>query len=273
MQKNYSGLMIKPKKSLGQNFLIDENIARKIILSLSLKKNDKVLEIGAGQGVLTKYIIEKVDTFRAIEIDRNLVPLLRTKFEDYKTFQLIEGNFLEIDMEGIFSNHKKWKVVGNIPYHITSSIIFKIFEYREYIQSLTLMIQKEVAQRITAKPGTKIYGIPSVYSQLYADVEILFNVSKNVFYPKPKVDSAVIRWNFLSQNRYQLDDEELFKTIVKSIFGQRRKVIKNSLKKLGINNELVNFPLDKRPEQLTVKELVLLSNLVAYGRNGYQRNC
>ena len=258
-----------PKRSLGQNFLIDENIARKIVTSLALDKNNNVLEIGAGRGILTKYIVSNVKRFVVVEIDQRLTPDLSGQFADYPAFHLIEDDFLNLQLENIFSENRNWKIVGNIPYHITSSIIFKTFKCREYIQSLTLMVQKEVAQRICAKPNSKKYSILSVFSNLYTDVSILFSVSKNVFTPKPKVDSAVIQWQFLPQSRYHVEDESFFIQMIKAVFNQRRKILKNSLQSLGINNSNINFPLTQRPEQLSVAELVELSNLITYGRKRY----
>ena len=255
-----------PKQSLGQNFLIDENIAKKIVLSLALNSEDYVFEIGAGKGILTKYIVSKVHHVLVVEIDKNLAQNLKTGFKNQSNFQLIEANFLNLELDDIFLGEQSWKVVGNIPYHITSSIIFKILNFRENVDSLTLMVQKEVAQRICAEPDSKTYGIPSVLSYLYADVKILFYVSKNVFSPKPKVDSAVVQWNFLSQPRYILEDEHFFTRMVKAVFGQRRKVIKNSLKAFGVNISGLNFQLTKRPEQLSVAELVQLSNLITHGK-------
>lgn len=252
----------RPKQSLGQNFLIDENIAKKIITSLKLNQEDNVLEIGAGHGVLTKYIVSKVKHFLAVEIDRELTRNLKTEFEKHQEFRLIEDNFLDIPLANILFGEQKWKIVGNIPYHIASSIIFKIFDVKKKVHSLTLMVQKEVAQRICAEPNSKSYSILSVLSFLYADVRIIFYVSRNVFSPKPKVDSAVVQWNFLSQPRYIVEDESFFVQMIKATFGQRRKIIKNSLKTIGVNVATLDFQLTKRPEQLSVAELVQLSNLI-----------
>jgi len=252
----------RPRRSLGQNFLIDENIAHKIVTSLSLTNQDKVLEIGAGPGILTKHIIPQVNKCIAVEIDRDLSAELNLAFSDFDSFELIQDDFLNVQLKNLLSK-ASWKVVGNIPYHLTSSIIFRIFEIRESVQSLTLMVQREVAERIQAKPGTKRYGILAVMSQLYADVNILFYISRNVFYPKPKVDSAIVQWKFLQQPRFQIKDERAFLAMIKAIFGQRRKILKNSLKSFGVDVENLDFPLNKRPEQLTVAELTHLNNLIA----------
>jgi len=262
----------RPKKSLGQNFLIDDNIARKFIASLALDKEDCVLEIGPGTGVLTKYLIEQVKKLVVVEIDRQLSQNLSEQFGAHAHFTIITGDFLKMPLTEVFTGEQRWKIVGNIPYHITSPIIFNLFTINKQIQSLTLTVQKEVAQRIVANPHNKNYGILAVISQLYADVKILFTMSKHVFYPKPTVDSAVVHWNFLPLLRYPVADEQLFIKMVRTVFNQRRKVLKNSLKPLGVEVDSLDFPLTKRPEQLTILELVTLSNLIAHGKKGPERN-
>lgn len=259
-------IRIRPRRSLGQNFLNDGNIARKIVNSLSLERDDVVLEIGAGQGVLTKYLVDEVDQLIAVEIDQRLIEELKPIAENNSNFQLINGDFLEINLDELLKNEKKLKVVGNIPYHITSSIIFKVFKNPQQVHSMTLMMQKEVARRIVAGPNSKEYGILSVLSGFYADVQILFNVSRNVFFPKPKVDSAVVQWNFFPERRYHVDDEKFFIKLVKSLFGQRRKVISNSIKTMEIGELEIDFPMNVRPEQLSIAEFVRLNNLITHGR-------
>lgn len=255
----------RPKKNLGQNFLIDDNIVRKLVNALKISDEDYVLEIGSGHGVITRHVVGEVQKVVAVELDRVLASELRRKFPNSENFELIEDDFLKLSLKNLFGEYKQWKVFGNIPYHLTSHIIFKMIEHRQHVQSLTLMIQKEVAQRIQAKPNSKLYGIISIYSQLYADVDYLFTVSNNVFYPKPKVDSAVIQWNFLPQPRYDIDNESTLKKIIRSMFGMRRKVLRNSLK--PFLNNAKNMPIDlaKRPEQLTIEEIVTLSNCISHG--------
>jgi 16S rRNA (adenine1518-N6/adenine1519-N6)-dimethyltransferase len=255
----------RPKKNLGQNFLIDENIIRKLVNALEITPKDCILEIGSGHGVITKHIVNAVRKVVAVELDRTLADELRKKFADIQNFELIEDDFLKLSLQNVFGEYRHWKVFGNIPYHLTSSIIFKMIEHRHHVHSLTLMIQKEVAQRIQTKPNSKLYGIISVYSQLYADVELLFTVSKNVFYPRPKVDSAVIQWNFLPQPRYYIDNEQILKQIIRAMFGMRRKVLRNSLKPFLNNTKNIPIDLAKRPEQLTVEEIVTLSNCISHG--------
>ena len=256
----------RPRRSLGQNFLHDENIARKIVRSLSLQHSDTVLEIGPGRGILTKHLLEESGLLIAVEIDDRLIPGLKSIAEAHAHFRLISGDFLQIDLNALIGNEDRLKVVGNIPYHITSSIIFRIFEHRKRFESMTLMIQREVAERIIAEPDNKSYGILSVFSRLYADVKILFPVSRNVFTPRPKVNSAVVEWRFFPENRYQVEDEALFIRLVKSLFNQRRKVIRNSIKTMDIGEMEIDFPMHLRPEQLSVAEFVRLANLIANGR-------
>jgi len=258
-------LTFRPKKSLGQNFLADENIARKIIQSIAPNPNDVYLEIGPGFGVLTKYLIPQVQQLIAVEIDRELAAQLRTEFGEHANFELIEADFLKLELTDFFPNKNGFHIVGNIPYHITSPVIFKAFEFRKQIADLTLMIQKEVADRIVASPRTKEYGILSVFSQLYSRPQNLFRVSRNVFRPQPDVDSAVVRWNFREAPDVVVKDQAVLDEVIHVTFQQRRKMLRRSLQKLpDFRNEEVgsNFNLERRPEELTPLEFVELSNLI-----------
>jgi len=256
---------IHPKKSLGQNFLKDENIARKIVSSLALKTDDHVLEIGAGAGVLTKYLIQRVKKVVAVEIDKNLVQQLLKKFWDCDNLFLYRDDILNIYLEEILERSQLWKVVANLPYHITSPVLFKLFENRKLFGSATLMVQREVAQRIIAQPGSKAYGILSVFSQYYADVKNLFDVSKHVFFPKPEVSSSVIRLDFRNNGSFNLQQERLFRQLVKGTFGQRRKMLRNSLKSTfekNIDLTQLNFDLEQRPEDVSVECFVELTKQI-----------
>lgn len=249
----------RPKKSLGQNFLKDENVARKIISSLHLTGEDKVLEIGPGTGVLTKYIVGKAAKVIAVEIDNNLAHQLRDQFSDHAGFTLLHRDVLKISFPEIFDRVNDWRVVANLPYHITSPVLFKLFENRFSFRDATFMVQKEVAQRIVAGPGSKTYGILSVFSQFYAHVKIVFDVSKNVFYPVPEVDSAVVYFKFRKEQRLNETEEALFRKVVKGVFAQRRKMLRNSLKSiedLNIDVSKLNVNLNQRPEQLTVENFI-----------------
>ena len=258
---------LRPKKSLGQNFLSDENIVRKIVKVISPVDQDKIFEIGPGQGVLTKYLADRVASYIAIELDHALSEILKTTYSTSSHVRVIENDVLKSDWSTIFEGTGDWKVIGNIPYHLTSEIIFKAIAFRSCISELTLMVQKEVAKRIIAHPDSKDYGILAIMSQLYCDVKIHFYVSRNVFYPKPKVDSAVLQWKFLGRPRYELNDEELFRQTIRALFNQRRKIIRNSLKLIDVQLDMDDPAAFKRPEQLSVQEHVTLSNRIAYGRN------
>ncbi len=254
---------VRAKKFLGQHFLTDLSIAQRIADTLSSAKCP-VLEIGPGMGVLTQYLIKNPNIqLTAIEIDRESVAYLR---EWYPELHLIEGDFLKADLSTIFPTGP-FCVIGNYPYNISSQIFFKVLEYRDRIPVCSGMIQKEVAQRLAAKPGKKDYGILSVLLQAYYDIEYLFTVGNHVFSPPPKVESAVIR---LTRNqRERLDcDEQLFKTVVKTAFNQRRKQMRNSLQQLvGKGNPLLQENIfTKRPEQLHVDEFVELTKMIENGR-------
>lgn len=256
---------VHPKKSLGQNFLKDENVARKIIASLGLETGDCVLEIGPGMGVLTKYLVEKAKKVVAVEIDKNLVLRLQQQFRSVSNFVLYQNDILKVVFEQILAEYSYWKVVGNLPYHITSPVLFKLFEQRQYLDSAILMIQKEVAVRIAAQPGSKDYGILSVFSQFYSIATKLFDVSRHVFSPKPDVTSAVVRLEFKKAALLDRREEIIFCNIVKGTFNQRRKMLRNSLlaiPDLKINLDQVNFDLTQRPEQLSVSDFVELTEKI-----------
>lgn len=260
---------VRPKKALGQHFLTDLNIARDIASSLIAENNTEVLEIGPGMGVLTQYLLERKElSLRAVEIDRESVDWLLVHFPQING-SLIEGDFLKMDLGNFFKG--SFCVIGNFPYNISSQIFFKILSHKDSIPQVVCMIQKEVAERIAEKPGTKTYGILSVLLQAWYGIEYLFTVGEGAFNPPPKVKSAVIR---LRRNgRTELGcDENLFKEVVKTSFNQRRKTLRNSLKPL-INkkaeregwspDELASFTSDKifdlRPERLSVDEFVKLA--------------
>lgn len=259
---------VKPKQSLSQNFLVDDNIGKKIVESLDIQTNDVVIEIGPGQGALTKHIARKTKHLIAIDIDRRIVEFLHKKFAASNVI-ILHGDFLETNIGEFYDRYSvKLRIVGNIPYHLTGPLLFKIFDNRSVVSDCTLMVQKEVAQRIVAKPGTKTYGILSVFAQLYGVPTLLFTVSPSCFFPKPNVVSAVVQIRFFDTLPYCVN-ELLFKNVVKTVFGKRRKTIRNSLKYLPLDSKekhrilsKIDFPIEKRPEQLTVKQFVELTNLI-----------
>ncbi|MBN1651963.1 MAG: 16S rRNA (adenine(1518)-N(6)/adenine(1519)-N(6))-dimethyltransferase RsmA [Bacteroidales bacterium] len=252
---------VKPKKHLGQHFLRDKSIAKSIVDALN-PSTQNLIEIGAGTGILTQFIIEKdISNFKIIEIDTESVNYLLKHFENMNQ-HIIEADFLRFDLETIFPDH--FSIVGNFPYNISNQILFKAFDYRNQITEIVGMFQKEVAERIASKPGNKKYGILSVLLQAFYDIDYLFTVNEDVFDPPPKVKSGVIK---LVRNKViQLDcNESLFKTVVKTAFNQRRKTVGNALKSMGAKDwpEEHKHLLNKRAEQLAVEDFVLLTNLAA----------
>lgn len=251
---------VRAKKSLGQHFLKDMGVARDIAGSLVFAGKMRVLEVGPGTGVLTRFLLQNENIeLTAVELDRESVDWLTVNMPE---LHLIEADFLKLDLNIVYPSGE-FCLIGNYPYNISSQIFFKVLEYKDRIPCCSGMIQKEVAERMAAKPGRKAYGILSVLLQAYYDIEYLFTVDENVFDPPPKVKSAVVR---LTRNQTQrLDcDEELFRQVVKTAFNQRRKQMRNSLQQMmGKGDALLNDPVfTKRPEQLTVAEFVELTNLI-----------
>lgn len=245
---------VKAKKFLGQHFLTDENIAAKIVESLS-PDTQRVLEIGPGMGVLTKYLITRANTdFHVVEIDRESVAYLHNH---YPTLDVIEGDFLKYDLTSLF--HDSFSIIGNFPYNISSQILFKVFDNREQITEVVGMFQKEVAERVAAGPGNKTYGILSVLLSAFYDIEYLFTVHEHVFNPPPKVKSAVIRLR--RNNVHRLDcDEKLFVQVVKAGFNQRRKTLRNALRQLNLPLDSIGEDiLAKRAEQLSVEQFIQIT--------------
>lgn len=256
----YNTGYVRAKKHLGQHFLKDDNIARKIVGSLS-PESTTVLEVGAGTGVLTKFLLEKsLSSFYVIEIDKESFEYLNIHFPKLSS-NLILGDFLKTDLSEIFTD--TFSIIGNFPYNISSQIFFKALEYRQQVTEVVGMIQKEVAERIVAPPGSKTYGISSVLLQAFYEIEYLFTVSETVFAPPPKVKSAVIR---LKRNHVQkLDcDEKFFFKVVKTAFNQRRKTLRNALKTLVTSAEQLSDPIfNIRAEQLSVNDFVNICNLLS----------
>ncbi len=257
---------VRPKKNLGQHFLTDLNIAKRIADTVDACPDIPVLEIGPGMGVLTQFLVEKPRQVKAVEIDDESVRYLNEKFPKLRD-NIIGDDFLKMDLRQVFDG-KTFVLTGNYPYDISSQIFFKMLDNKELIPCCTGMIQREVALRIASKPGSRQYGILSVMIQAWYDTEYLFTVDEGVFNPPPKVKSAVIR---MTRNGVQ-DlgcDETLFKRVVKTVFNQRRKMLRVSLKPL-FNKETMPSPeffandmMTKRPEQLAVADFVELTNRVA----------
>lgn len=253
-------MTVKAKKHLGQHFLKDENIAKKIADTLTLNGYKKVLEIGPGMGVLTKYLLQKdVETY-VIEIDTESVEYLQANYLNLAP-RILEKDFLKYNLTEVFNN-QPYAITGNFPYNISTQIVFKTLENRHQIPEFTGMFQKEVAQRICSKEGSKVYGILSVLTQAFYNAEYLFTVPPTVFNPPPKVDSGVLR--LTRKKEFTLPcNEALFFKVVKQAFQQRRKTLRNSLKTFNLSNNLkANTIFGQRPEQLPVQAFIELTLLI-----------
>ena len=258
---------VRPKKSLGQHFLHDQHTAEKIVDSLAAPQGTvRLLEIGPGMGVLTRLLNLRSDVdLTVIEIDRESVAYLK-EHDLVKEERIIEGDFLRVDLAKIFPGH--FSIIGNFPYNISSQIFFKVLEHRDQVDQVVCMLQKEVAERIASKPGSKVYGILSVLLQAFYNIGYLFKVAPGVFTPPPKVMSAVIR--LVRNERTHLEcDEKLFFQVVKQAFNNRRKTLRNALKNLNLAAAISALPLlDKRAEQLAVEDFVYLTRLIEESRAG-----
>lgn len=272
---NYKGLLksysLLPRKRFSQNFLTDKNVAIRIIECLGLSEGDTVIEIGPGLGILTEGLLGSGARIIAIEIDRDLAVKLRERFCDCNNLEIISADALKISYKSLIAcrgarPYAPTKLVSNLPYNISTPIIFKLLEERDIFSMFLFMLQKEVAQRIVSPPDTKEYGVLSVMVQLFADVKSEFDVPPSCFYPVPKVYSSVVRFNILDKPRVYLDDIDFFKKVVKASFGQRRKTLLNALKLFDIKTsqliELfskININPKRRGETLNLDEFAVLS--------------
>ncbi len=250
---------VMPKKSLGQHFLKDKNIARKIVGCLTFQDYNAVLEIGPGMGILTEFLSSFSNReVRYIEIDKNAVGWLADKLPEIRE-NIVAGDVLKIKFTDIYT--VPFAIIGNLPYNISSQIFFKVLEYRHLVREVVCMIQKEVAERITSPPGSREYGILSVLLQAFYHIEHLFHVSPKVFHPPPAVTSSVIR---LKRNERKVlgCNEQLFFRLVKTAFNQRRKTLRNSLKSMIMNRMLTDEIWNCRPEQLSVNDFIRLTSMI-----------
>ena len=265
---------IKPRKRLGQSFLMEQNVIRNISAIAQVTKKDIVVEIGAGIGVLTEDLAQTAAKLIAVELDDQLVEVLKDKLLKYDNVQIYSGDILKFDFGAIVRDgEQKIKVIGNVPYNISSPVLFHLLSFRKIIDSFVLMLQKEVIQRLVASPGGKDYGVPSVILQMFASVEKVLDVPAGCFYPRPKVESSVIKGFFLKRPFVELADEEFFIRLVRDAFAQRRKMLINNLKKSklleGFSDVDLQEALDaagidgqRRGETLSVEEFGLLSYIL-----------
>ena len=248
------------KRPFGQNFLFDKNILNKIVSCSEVTEKDTVVEIGPGLGTLTRVLSQKSKKVIAIEFDKKLINQLTENVSDLKNVEIVNMDALKFPYENIKGN---FSVVANIPYNITTPLIFKLLEYKAKIKSMTLLMQKEVAQRIVAKSGSKNYGVLSLTTQLYTRPSLKFIVSKKSFSPPPKVDSAVVHFQVSAKPFLPVKDAALLVDIVKTSFGQRRKTIKNSLKSFdGLSEalDMISIAPSSRPEQLSMQDFIRLAD-------------
>ncbi len=260
--KSDMGSDVKPKKALGQHFLTDESIAARIAATIDDYKGLPVMEVGPGMGVLTKYLLATGHDIKVAEIDVESVEYLRYNYPELAG-RILDADFLRLDLAQVYPDGQKLCVIGNYPYNISSQIFFHVLDYRDQVVCCSGMLQREVAERFAAAPGTKARGILSVLLQAWYNVEYLFTVDENVFNPPPKVKSGVIRMTRNTVTELGCD-EKLFKSVVKTTFGQRRKTIRNSIR--GMFPAGVPLPdshlLSMRPEQLSVGEFIELTKLI-----------
>ncbi len=258
---------LRTRKRLGQHFLKDRSFAIRIVDSIGIEEGDQILEIGSGEGVLTKLLLKSsAEKVYGIEIDPRLCQFLKERFHGEKRFQLIEGDFLKFEFASICERRHGLRVAGNLPYYITSPILFHLLENRSWILDLVATVQKEAGERLASLPNRKSYGVPSVLFQTYCDVKALFRIPGQAFFPVPEVDSVVLQIKFGIKSKYSIKDEDLYKKIVKGTFNQRRKMLKNTLARLIDDISIldgITIDLSRRPESLSVPEFVTLSNEVS----------
>ena len=257
-------LGIRPHKHLGQHFLIDAGVIERMVTAAALRPEDAVLEIGPGLGALSETLVKKAGQLVLVEMDTTLAERLTERFSPDEQVQVIAADFLRLDLEETFDN-KQTKVVASLPYNVATPILFRLLDYRTQFLQATVMLQKEVAERITASPSTKAYGVLSVLIQLYATAEPVCSVGPQSFFPAPKVESQVIQLTFQEKPRVVISDESLFRQVVKAAFNQRRKTLRNALRSVGAADlesigQRADINLQRRGETLSLEEFARLTN-------------
>jgi len=257
-----------PRKGWGQHFLVDRNILNKVIQTARVEGKDVVLEVGPGLGEMTLALARRAERVIAIEIDPKLVAILEKKVRDYPNVEVVKSDILKVDFNKLLNQEKDpVKIVANLPYQISTPLLFRFIESREVFSTFTLMLQKEVAERMIAPPGRKEYGPLSIFMQMYLDVSIHFLIKPSAFFPPPKVESAVIHMTWKDKPILNAEDEEWFKKIVKGCFGYRRKTLTNALKHSHLplphdiesRTERIGIDLQRRPETLSIREFAVLA--------------
>jgi 16S rRNA (adenine1518-N6/adenine1519-N6)-dimethyltransferase len=246
-------------------------VARKIVDAIAPSAGDTVLEIGPGEGALTRDLAARAGRLIIVDIDERVIRAMEETFSD-GSVMILHRDVLTLDLDDLAARYGPIRVVGNIPYNITSPILFHALDHRAAVRDVTLLMQREVARRLVAGPGTKDYGILSIMCQFVADVSVLFDVSPNVFYPRPEVTSSLVRLRILAAPRFPVADEVFFRTMVRGVFGKRRKTLRNSLKYILPDiPPLPDVDLQRRPEDLTLAELAHLANLLVAAHAGGAR--
>ena len=260
-------------KSLGQNFLIDDNIVDKIVAGAGIGSSDKIIEVGPGIGTLTREMASRAEALMAVEIDKNLIPILTDTLGDYENVKIVNEDIIKADIRGLIDENLSGgpvKLVANLPYYITTPIIMRFLEEDINVTDIVVMVQKEVAERMNAQPGGKDFGALSVAVQSYCDTEIVAKVPRHLFVPQPNVDSIVIALRVRPERKYRVDSEDLFFKVVKAAFGQRRKTLLNSIASMGnLSKDMVKEALEeagidpkRRGETLSLDEFANLSNVI-----------
>lgn len=252
----------KARKRFGQNFLIDHGIIREIVRSVHPRKEDVIVEIGPGKGAITELLADACDNLSVIELDRDLVPWLKVKFEKHPNFQLFQADALQFDFAQLIKNYRPLRVVGNLPYNISTPLIFHLLGYADKVQDMHFMLQKEVVKRMAAQPGESAYGRLGIMVQYYCAVENLFDVPPTSFDPAPKVDSAIVRLTPYAQLPYVATHMKTLETLVNVAFQQRRKTLRNSLRQLLTTAQMERLPVDLslRPEEISLPDYVAMAN-------------
>jgi len=271
VKKELSEYGLFPKKRLGQHFLFDRNILNKIIQSAEVGREDTILEVGPGLGQMTLALADRAKKVIAVEIDERLVAILKQKVENYPNVEVIRSDILKVDFKHLFKKEAlPIKVVANLPYQISTPLLFRFIESKETFSDLFLMLQKEVAERMKASPGRKEYGPLSIFIQTYAEVSIQLTIKPSAFFPAPKVESALVHMAWKEKPMIEADDEEWFKRVVKACFGYRRKTLINALKHSELylpesfesRMEKIGIDPRRRPETLTIKEFAKLAEIL-----------
>ncbi|MFC0337281.1 dimethyladenosine transferase [Kushneria avicenniae] len=253
---------MRARKRFGQNFLQDHGVIERIVASIHPQKDDRLVEIGPGQGALTEVLLEAHGALEAVELDRDLIPGLRTRFFNYPDFHIIEGDALALDFSALRGDGPPLRVVGNLPYNISTPLIFHLLGAGNAVRDMHFMLQKEVVARLAAEPGTGQWGRLSIMTRYYCQVEALFDVPPEAFIPQPKVDSSIVRLIPWQTRPHVAHDEALLSDLVRRAFSQRRKTLRNNLRDIMSAEALTSLDIapSRRPETLSVGEFVTIAN-------------